>query len=83
MREEKKLRAEQRLKLKSRSFFMALRLITRSESKVRTKKLAPKNRPATKFWRESPKGRRDRTPPCRDTSPRYSMTLRSEGSPNS
>jgi len=69
-REEKKERAEQRLKLKIRSFFMELRLIMKSESKVRMRKLAPKPRPVAKFSRDRFKGRIDRIPPCRDRTPR-------------
>ena len=48
-REEKKERAEQRLKLKTRSLFMEVRLIIKSESKVRKKKIPPKPRPRAKF----------------------------------
>jgi hypothetical protein len=69
-REEKKDKAEQRLQLKIRSLFMELLLITKSESRVRIKKLAPKTRPKEKFWKERFKGRRDRIPPCRDKTPR-------------
>jgi hypothetical protein len=69
-REEKKERAEQRLKLKTRSLFMELRLIIKSESKVRMRKLAPKPRPVAKFSRERFKGRIDRIPPCRDRTAR-------------
>jgi hypothetical protein len=68
--EEKKERAEQRLQLKIRSFFMEPRLIIKSESKVRRRKLAPKPRPTAKFWRERFKGRIDRIPPCRHRTPR-------------
>jgi hypothetical protein len=75
MREEKKERAEQRLKLKMRSFFMKLYLIITSENKVRTKKLAPKLKPATKFSRERFRGRIDRIPPWRTKTPRYIMSL--------
>jgi hypothetical protein len=70
MREEKKERAEQRLRLKIGAFFMEVLLIMKSESMVRTRKLAPKTRPTAKFWRERFKGRIDRIPPCRDRTPR-------------
>jgi hypothetical protein len=70
MSEEKKERAEQRLRLKIGAFFMEVWLIMKSESKVRTRKPAPKPRPTAKFWRERFKGRIDRIPPCRDRTPR-------------
>ena len=49
MREENKERAKQRLKLKTRSLFMEVRLIIKSERKVRKKKIPPKPRPRAKF----------------------------------
>jgi len=69
-REEKKERAEQRLKLKIRSFFIEVWLINKSESNVRMRKLAPKPRPTAKFSKERFNGSRDRIPPCRDRTPR-------------
>lgn len=60
--EEKKESPEHRLKLKMRAFFIELRLIIKSESTVRTKKLAPNPRPIAKFSKERFNDRIDRTP---------------------
>ena len=69
-REEKKERAEQRLKLKIRSRLIEVPLTTKSESNVKRRKAPPKPRPVTKFSRYKLKGRSDRIPPCRHRTPR-------------
>jgi hypothetical protein len=68
--EEKKERAEQRLKLKIRSCFIEVPLTTKSKNNVKRKKAPPNARPATKFSRDKPMERSERIPPCRHRTPR-------------
>jgi hypothetical protein len=70
MREEKRERAEHRLKLKIRARLIEVRLTIKSESNVKKRKIPPKPRPTTKFSRDKFKGSIDRIPPCRDRTPR-------------
>lgn len=65
IREEKKERAEQRLKLKIRSCFITVRLTNKSENRVKIKKNPPKPRPTTRFSKDKFKGKTDSIPPCR------------------
>jgi len=82
-REEKKERAEQRLKLKIRSRFIIVRLINKSENNVKNKKKPPKPKPTTRFSKDKFKGKIDRIPPCRHRTNKYNRILRCVGSPNS
>lgn len=64
IREEKKDRAEIRLKLKIRSRLIVVMLTMKSEKRVNRKKLPPKLNPITKCSGDKFKARIERIPPC-------------------
>lgn len=69
-REEKKERAEQRLKLKMMSRFIIVWLTKKSESNVKTKKIPPKPSPIAMVSKDKFRGNMDKIPPCRHNNPR-------------
>jgi len=69
IREEKKERAKQRLKLKIRSLLIDVRLTIKSERSVKRKKVTPKPNPATKLSTDKPKARNEIIPLWIDKSP--------------
>jgi hypothetical protein len=69
IREEKKERAKQRLKLKIWSLLIDVRLTIKSERSVKRKKVTPKPNPATKLSTDKPKARNEIIPLWIDKSP--------------
>ena len=80
IKQEKRERTEQRLKLKTGSFFMELRLTAKSDNKVKKKKIPPKVTPEVSSPKECWKGKNVRTPPSRHRTPSRMTVAAWEGS---